>query len=435
MQPQKTIARIVGGKVTVPHPLPPKMLYLVWYVSTLGLSDRFLLSDNRPREELISRPPPRRPNSSLFPGRSEGKSLWEHPFINTNPISFTKYNTELEISRYLDQLARSHPEVVTVFPLGRSVEGRVIKGVRVSSGGGGLKPAILLEGGIHAREWISPAVVLYVLDQLVTNRHRNAHLINATDWYFVPLLNPDGYVYSMSRDRMWRKNRAKTWRHQNTVCSGVDLNRNFGLDHAQFAALNYDPCSGIYRGPAPFSEPESRALRDFIMANRMQIKIYLSFHSFGNYILYPWGHQGAKPFDWQSLERLAMKASEAISRNSGAKYRVGSSSAMLGAAAGGSTDWVKGYAGIQYAYTIELPGGGKWGFDLPEKDIMSVSSDVFEAVKVFASFTVPESSLSRSLKNATQLFSRRIQTQKLPIGSIRLSPKMDNPKKVIWRLG
>lgn len=52
----------------------------------------------RPREELISRPPPRRPNSSLFPGRSEGKSLWEHPFINTNPISFTKYNTELEVS-------------------------------------------------------------------------------------------------------------------------------------------------------------------------------------------------------------------------------------------------------------------------------------------------------------------------------------------------
>lgn len=76
-----------------------------------------------------------------------------------------------------------------------STEGRNLSAIRISAGGNASNPAILIEGGIHAREWISPAVVLYIIQQLVENA-TNSYLINNTDWYIVPVNNPDGYEFT-----------------------------------------------------------------------------------------------------------------------------------------------------------------------------------------------------------------------------------------------
>lgn len=79
-------------------------------------------------------------------------------------------------------------------PLGTSTEGRVISAIRISSNGTG-KPLILVDAGIHAREWIAPATALYIIQELVENA-TNRYLIENVDWYIIPVLNPDGYQFT-----------------------------------------------------------------------------------------------------------------------------------------------------------------------------------------------------------------------------------------------
>ena len=96
------------------------------------------------------------------------------------------------------------PDLVDVKEIGQTYEGRKIHMVSVSSGHAG-KPAIFLDCGIHAREWVSPAFCLYALDQLV--EEKSAGLLEKFDFYLVPVANPDGYEYTWNKNRMWRKNR------------------------------------------------------------------------------------------------------------------------------------------------------------------------------------------------------------------------------------
>jgi len=121
--------------------------------------------------------------------------------------------------------------------------------------------------GTHAREWISPATVSYIVRQLVENR-ANYTFANNVDFYILPVVNPDGYEYSRSGNRLWRKNRNKN----NTKCVGVDLNRNFGYKWGG-AGASKDPCQETYAGPGPFSEPESQAVRDFVTTLGASVKV------------------------------------------------------------------------------------------------------------------------------------------------------------------
>ncbi|KAL1456823.1 hypothetical protein WDU94_001519 [Cyamophila willieti] len=134
-----------------------------------------------------------------------------------------------QIKSYLKYISRIYGHKVNVSTIGETFEGRPIQAIKISHGGSGNEnPTILMDGGIHAREWISPAMVLYVLHQLVEHPE-NFPMLRKVDWLLIPLLNPDGYVYSMTKDRMWRKNRAKPKNAETNQCHGVDLNRNFGV--------------------------------------------------------------------------------------------------------------------------------------------------------------------------------------------------------------
>lgn len=93
------------------------------------------------------------------------------------------------------QLQSEHPGIVSTETLGHTYENRTLTLVKISSGGTRIKPAIFIDGGIHAREWIAPAQVLYIIDQLVTNSS-NSNMYKYVDWYIIPLLNPDGYEYA-----------------------------------------------------------------------------------------------------------------------------------------------------------------------------------------------------------------------------------------------
>ena len=121
--------------------------------------------------------------------------------------------------------------------------------------------------------------------------------------YILPVANPDGYEYSHTIDRLWRKNRGGLGAGR---CAGVDLNRNFGYKWGLQGASNR-PCSEIFAGASEFSEPETKAQKLFMENRAANFKGFLTFHSYGQYILYPWGYDAAVPKDFKDLHRVGLE--------------------------------------------------------------------------------------------------------------------------------
>lgn len=161
------------------------------------------------------------------------------------------------------------------------------------------KPVVVLEAGMHAREWAAPALTLHVIDELI----RNPTLLANNDYHIIPVANPDGYEYTHTtvinkllgipikslenlQDRFWRKTRS---RQQGKRCIGADGNRNFDT-HWGVTGSSNKTCSEIYQGSQAFSEVEARNIRDFGMEYGKRIVLYVAVHSYGNYLLYPMGH-------------------------------------------------------------------------------------------------------------------------------------------------
>ncbi|XP_049829445.1 carboxypeptidase B-like isoform X2 [Schistocerca gregaria] len=311
------------------------------------------------------------------------RNLTHHKALPRRPesrISFTEYQTYDEIRQYLSDLASSYPSLVSVETIGQSFEGRPIDMIKISSGGDGTRPVIVIDAGIHAREWIAPAAALYVINQLVENAAESA-LTASVDWHIIPVLNPDGYEYTFTSERMWRKTRST----ESNLCVGVDGNRNYDFHWMEVGASSF-PCSETYAGPEAFSESETRALRDHVLADSSRIQLYLSFHSYGPYILYPWSYTAEMPDNWETLQALGDAANAAQEAAGGPTYAVGESTVILGASAGSSDDWTKALGGVELAYTIELPGGGSLGFDPPASEIIGIVAPFFEAIRVFGQY-------------------------------------------------
>lgn len=102
----------------------------------------------------------------------------------------------------MEQLAQNYSNIVQLESIGTSLEGRSLVFAKISSNPAANNPIILIDGGIHAREWIAPAVVLYTLQQLVENG-ANSELLEGIDWYLLPVLNPDGYDFSHTTVRLF----------------------------------------------------------------------------------------------------------------------------------------------------------------------------------------------------------------------------------------
>lgn len=137
--------------------------------------------------------------------------------------NFDVYWTSDEIDQYSIRLAINYPQLVQREVIARSFDGRDIFALKISRGGFGRKPIIFMDGGMHAREWVSQATVVYLLHRMIEDPATSLELLENVDWIIIPNLNPDGYTWSYNQDRMWRKNRNQI----NSTCLGVDLNRNF----------------------------------------------------------------------------------------------------------------------------------------------------------------------------------------------------------------
>lgn len=168
--------------------------------------------------------------------------------------------------------------------------------------------------------------------QLVEFRDLHPELIDSVDWYIMPVANPDGYEYSHSTDRLWRKTRsgAKTeQRWGRKACYGVDPNRNWDFHWGEGPTSSSNACTDDFRGPRPFSEPETQAMSDFILNRKDQIKIYLTLHSYSQMWLVPWGYKDEKPKDYYDMYILAEKGVEALEAVRGTDYLLGTAAELL----------------------------------------------------------------------------------------------------------
>lgn len=175
--------------------------------------------------------------------------------------------------------------------------------IKVSTGNSKEKFGVFIDGGIHAREWISPAVATYIINDLANNASAHASLLETFDFYILPLINPDGYRHTCNYNRFWRKSRRSFSFITDLIgCRGIDLNRNWDFHWKEFGGAGFSPCSFIYAGSTPFSEPETKAIKDFINLNpEINWKFYMSLHSFGQKWMTPYGYGREKPRDYDEM--------------------------------------------------------------------------------------------------------------------------------------
>ncbi|CAG2163160.1 unnamed protein product, partial [Oppiella nova] len=317
------------------------------------------------------------------------------PFVPINTLDtkadvvdkhFDDYQRLDKIHAFLDAIAAQYPSIAGVETIGTSYEKRNLKIIRIGvNQAAKTKPIIFLEGGIHAREWISSATNQFFAQELVQRSESDADvkdLLNTFDFYILPVLNADGYEYTHTDNRMWRKTRQP-----NGLCYGTDPNRNFAYQwggEVSLKQIGYQLGAETYRGPKAFSEPETKAVSDFVLSKGTKVKAYLAVHSYGQYWLYPWGYTSALTKDDAALNRVAKVATTALAQKYNTKYTIGTSTNVLYAAAGGADDWAYGGAGIKYAYTVELRDTGSYGFSLPKAQIRPTGEETTAAFIAFA---------------------------------------------------
>lgn len=146
------------------------------------------------------------------------------------PPFLTDYHKLEDIFKFMDEMVAKHSDLVKPVEIGQSFEGRPIRGLRIRRDTSkGPKFGFVMHGGQHAREWISVAMMNYMIHRLVSNGTLS-ELLDSFEMIVVPVLNPDGYVWSWEKDRMWRKNRQP---NKSILpipgCVGTDLNRNWGF--------------------------------------------------------------------------------------------------------------------------------------------------------------------------------------------------------------
>ncbi|XP_035901543.1 zinc carboxypeptidase-like [Anopheles stephensi] len=290
-------------------------------------------------------------------------------------FGWTAYHPLEDIYAWLDTLVEQYPDVVTPIVVGETYEGRQIRGVKVSYKEG--NPAVFTEGTIHAREWISAATVTFVLNELLTSQDgavRNA--AENYDWYVVPVANPDGYVYTHTTTRLWRKTRSR----QNVLCYGVDPNRNWDYKFNQ-GGTSTIPCSDTFSGPAPFSEIETRTLSAYI-ATIPNLSTYLDFHSSGQLLMVPYGHTREPLDNYYELMEIGTKAAVKLEQRHGSRYQVGNIAEIIYVASGSSLDWVKGTLQTPLTFAYELRDTGEYGFLLPPEQIIPTAEETLDSIIV-----------------------------------------------------
>nr|XP_020857751.1 carboxypeptidase A6 [Phascolarctos cinereus] len=293
--------------------------------------------------------------------------------------SYEVYHSLEEIQNWMHHLNKTHPGLVHMFSIGKSYEGRSLFILKLGRRSRAYKRAVWIDCGIHAREWIGPAFCQwFVKEALQTYRSDPAmrKMLNHLYFYIMPVFNVDGYHFSWTNDRFWRKTRSRNSRFR---CRGVDANRNWKVNWCDEGA-SFHPCDDTYCGPFPESEPEVKAVAHFLRKRKKHIRAYLSFHAYAQMLLYPYSYKYAKIPNFSCVESAAYNAVIALHSAYGVRYRHGPASSTMYVSSGSSMDWAY-KNGIPYAFAFELRDTGHFGFLLPESLIKPTCTETMLAVK------------------------------------------------------
>jgi hypothetical protein len=284
------------------------------------------------------------------------------------------------IKAQLNKIKSTYPKISHLETFGYTNQERPMLAMRLTNEKiKGEKPQVLFVATHHAREWVATEMAMRLIKYLTTNYGsdgRVTNLLDTVEVWVIPVGNPDGYQYTFTTERLWRKNlRDNDGDGEITIADGVDLNRNFeshwGLDNEGSSPIW---SNATYRGIAPNSEPETQAVVNFIKQN--DFKFIISYHTYGNLILYPWGWQvntaslddpifvaqagtDANPAIWDSL------------RDEGYDPGVGADLYIMN---GNFTDWTYQGMGIP-SHTVEFTKGSDFRFPDDEDMVQTVFED------------------------------------------------------------
>ena len=275
------------------------------------------------------------------------------------PAGYTGFHTYAEMVAEIRAVEAAHPAIVRLSSIGKSDKGRTLWVAKVSDNVAidEPEPEVLYDGLTHGNEPMGLEMTLRILHWLAEGYGPDARITGIVDTrevWIVFAVNPDGqaYDYGSGRLRNWRRNRQPT---EGTPYVGTDLNRNYGYRWGGPGSSG-NPANSRYRGTAPFSAPETRAMRDFlagrVVGGRQQIRAAISFHEYGRLVMWPYSHTLANvPPDMTTQDHDALATiGRAMAASNGYVAQQGSD---LYVASGTSADYQYGRYRI-FAFTIEL---------------------------------------------------------------------------------
>jgi carboxypeptidase T len=272
------------------------------------------------------------------------------------------YHSYDELTNELHSLYENHTDIMSLTSLGKTYEGRDLWMVKLSDNVSEEEeePGVLFMGAHHGNERPGIEICLFFIKYMVEQYHNTSlpevrEALDTTQIFLIPMVNPDGVTADT------RKNCAPNhgpFGLQSSITSyGVNLNRNY--DDPWFLAYLFPlryylpiilPDSSFnYRGPYPFSENETKAVKQFAEAHAISISI--SYHSFGEFIVYPWMHTTKQTPD----EPLFRSVGENISQinNYYLSIKKDRLIPLYGGTLGSSENWLYREKGT-LAFTIEV---------------------------------------------------------------------------------
>jgi len=288
-----------------------------------------------------------------------------------DPAFYTKYQTLDAIHTYLGQLSSQYSSVKTR-TWGNSYGGLNQLGVSVTGTGGGSRPIVFYFCGEHAREWLPPMFCVHMAEQLADRYSKGdpavTQYLNRWDFHILPVMNPDGYKYSMETDRMWRKSRKP---NSGSSCWGTDLNRNYAYRWGT-GGSSRDPCSETYMGTAPWDNVETNNLQRYATGNNLVVQT--DVHAYGQMWMHPWGWSTALPSDDAQMSGAGKATVAAIRAVNGLNFAEGTIANVIYIASGSSCDYFYGQTNVIYAYAPEVRGNS---FQPPATNIVPSNNELW----------------------------------------------------------
>lgn len=272
------------------------------------------------------------------------------------------YPTWLEYQAELHAIVNNHPSICTMDTIGYSYELRPIQVVKLSDNVevDEDEPEVLFDGLTHAREWPGLVVTMFILDSLTSAYGTNpgvTAVVDAREIFFIPCINPDGYVYTHDEGHDWRKTR-RPYPEWGTI--GTDINRNYGGSTngnpkgewgTTIGSVTHNPGDATYCGPIAFSEIETRNKRDFIIERDFCAGI--SYHTYSELVIWPWGYYYDTPPNSAYLTDLGEGIAALITQEDYTGTYDPGQSVGLYPTTGDATDW--GYGYCHYVKGADFP--------------------------------------------------------------------------------